>query len=163
MKLSCCFTGHRSQKLPWGFNENDERCKVMIKKVENEICKAIERGYSTFLSGMALGFDMICAEIVLRLKNIYPYINLVCVLPCKSQDAFWSNYQKRRYASILEKADKVVCMSENYTNSCIRERNEYMVNNATLMIALFSGRSGGTKKTIDYAKSKGLELVVIEP
>lgn len=26
-----CFTGHRSQKLPWGYNEEDERCVNMKK------------------------------------------------------------------------------------------------------------------------------------
>lgn len=24
-----CSTEHRSQKLPWGFNEDDKRCKTM--------------------------------------------------------------------------------------------------------------------------------------
>ena len=24
-KITCCFTGHRPQSLPWGFNEQDER------------------------------------------------------------------------------------------------------------------------------------------
>lgn len=27
-----CFTGHRSQKLSWKFNELDERCATMRKK-----------------------------------------------------------------------------------------------------------------------------------
>ena len=29
-----CFTVHRSQKLPWGFNENDERCLIMKDKLK---------------------------------------------------------------------------------------------------------------------------------
>ena len=32
-----CFTGHRSQKLPWGFNEDDKRCKIMKKKLREQI------------------------------------------------------------------------------------------------------------------------------
>ena len=43
------------------------------------------------------------------------------------------------------------------------ERNRYMVNNSSLMIALFSGQSGGTKSTIDYAKQQGIEIIIIKP
>ena len=41
----------------------------MKEKLRNEIIKAIKNGYTTFISGMALGFDMICEEIVLELKK----------------------------------------------------------------------------------------------
>lgn len=36
-----CFTGHRSQKLPWRFNEEDARCKAM--KETWTIVKEIDR------------------------------------------------------------------------------------------------------------------------
>ena len=84
-KVTACFTGHRPQKLPWKFNEQDERCIEMKKKLKNEIIKSIESGYTSFISGMALGFDIICAEIILELKEIYPNIRLICALPCKDQ------------------------------------------------------------------------------
>lgn len=29
-----CFTGHRSQKLPWGYNESDERCIDMRNRTK---------------------------------------------------------------------------------------------------------------------------------
>ena len=41
----CCFTGHRSQKLPWRFNEDDNRYKQTRKNIKAEIEKSIERGY----------------------------------------------------------------------------------------------------------------------
>lgn len=43
------------------------------------------------------------------------------------------------------------------------ERNNYMVNNSSKMIALFNGLPGGTKKTIEYAKQQGLKIVIIKP
>lgn len=43
------------------------------------------------------------------------------------------------------------------------ERNKFMVDNSSLIIALFNGLSGGTKTTIDYALKQGLELVIIKP
>lgn len=43
----CCFTGHRPEKL---FLVDRE----IIKELEREIKAAIERGYTTFISGMAI-------------------------------------------------------------------------------------------------------------
>ncbi len=43
------------------------------------------------------------------------------------------------------------------------ERNRYMVNRSSLLIALFDGLPGGTKKTIEYANQQGLEIRIIKP
>ena len=63
-----CFTGYRNQKLPWGFNEKDIRCILTKVDIFFKIEKAISIGKRYFISGMALGFDMMCAEIVLQMK-----------------------------------------------------------------------------------------------
>ena len=160
---TCCFTGHRSQKLPWKFNEADNRYKLTRHKVKMEIINAINRGYRYFITGMALGFDMMCAEIVLELKKTFKDIKLECAVPCKGQELKWSEKEQKRYKSILKQADKIRCIYDNYVDGCMKERNQYMVNNSSLLIALFNGLPGGTKQTIDYAKSQGLEIIVVGP
>ena len=99
-----------------------------------EIEIAIQNGYNTFLCGMALGFDMICAETVLDLKEKHHDIKIIGALPCRTQDIKWQE----------------------------SERNRYMVDSSSLMIALFNGLPGGTKSTIDYARKRGLEVVIIK-
>lgn len=159
-----CFTGHRPQKLPWGFNENDVRCLAMREIAKLEIENAIiNGGKEHFISGMALGFDMICAELVLELKKQYPFITLECAIPCKGQEKLWPADQQRRYHDIIKQADKTRCIYNHYVDGCMQERNRYMINNSSLVIALFNGKPGGTKQTIDYAKQHGLEIDVIEP
>lgn len=161
---TACFSGHRSQKLPWGFNENDERCLKMKSALRCEIVKAINRGYKTFISGMAVGFDTICAETVLELKSEYADIKLIGALPCRKQDCKWSQKDKLRYRELLKKLDGVRCIYDEYTGAeCALERNRYMVNNSSLLIALFGGAVGGTKYTVDYARAQGLDVVIIEP
>lgn len=162
---SACFTGHRSQKLPWRFNEDDERCKSMKEKLRIEIVKAIENGYKTFICGMAIGFDMICAETVLALKKQYPDIKLIGALPCKTQDSKWFYKDKIRYRNLLDKLDGIRCIYDTYIGSeCMLERNRYMVNNSSLLIALFDGITiGGTMSTVEYAKMQNLKIVVIGP
>ena len=160
---TCCFTGHRSQKLPWRFNEQDERCLIMKTNVKNKILEAVENGYTTFISGMALGFDMICAEIVLDLKRQNPNIKLICALPCKDQSKLWHTDQKQRYEKILKGADIVHFQYETYQDGCMFERNDYMLNNSSMVIALFNGQPGGTQYTLKKAKEKGLKIEIINP
>ncbi len=38
-KDTCCFTGHRPNKLPWGEDESDPRCL----KLKADIAQALER------------------------------------------------------------------------------------------------------------------------
>lgn len=160
---TCCFTGHRSQKLPWKFNENDDRYVAMRNTAKIEIEKAIQNGYINFMCGMALGFDMICAEIVLELKAKYPQIKLIAAIPCKGQDKMWPQNQKDRYKVLLKQVDKIRCIYDGYVDGCMIERNEYMLNNSSMVIALFNGLPGGTQSTLSKANKQGLNVVIIKP
>lgn len=136
----------------------------MKRTLRAEIEKAIERGYKTFLCGMALGFDTICAETIIDLKQKYPDIERIGAIPCKTQDSKWADKDKARYRNLLQQLDGVRCIYDEYIGAeCMLERNRYMVNNSSLMIALFDGKAGGTESTIDYAKQQGLEIVIIYP
>ncbi|MBR2909095.1 MAG: DUF1273 family protein [Clostridia bacterium] len=161
-QTTLCFTGHRCQKLPWKFNESDERCEEMKSKTKQQIKKSIEYGYTHFISGMAIGFDMICAETILELKKEYPHIKLVCAIPCKNQDKLWSEEYKKRYRKILNNADIIRYIAEEYTNTCMQERNDYMLKNSSKVIALFNGVPGGTQSTILKAKKMGLTVDIID-
>lgn len=159
---TCCFTGHRVQKLPWRFNEDDARCIALKHNLRSKIENAIQHGYKTFLCGMALGFDTYCAETLLELKKQYSDIKIIGALPCQNQDYNWSKVNQNRYRKILKQLDDIRCIYEKYIGAeCMIERNRFMVNNSSLMIALYNGLSGGTQSTIEYAKKQGLEIQII--
>ena len=163
LKLTACFTGHRNQKLPWGFNEKDIRYILTKIQTKNVIKNAIINGKTHFISGMAIGFDMMCAEIILEFKQKYPKITLECALPCKGQENKWSPICKEKYHKILKQADRIRCIYDHYVEGCMQERNKYMVNASSLVIALYNGRAGGTKETIEYAKMQEKEILYISP
>lgn len=67
-RYRCCFTGHRPEKL----GVTEEKIKMLLSSAVDD---AIERGISTFITGMARGFDLWAAEVVLQKKeNISKYI-----------------------------------------------------------------------------------------
>ena len=163
-RKTVCFTGHRIQKLPWGSDETDARCIKMKERLRGELEKAIMNGFNAFLCGMALGFDMICAEEVIALRKKHKDIKIYGALPCMDQPKKWRIGDKLRYQMLLKKLDGIRCLHETYYGSeCFLERNRFMVDNSSLMIALYNGVPGGTKSTIEYARKKGLEIVIIKP
>ena len=77
---TCCFSGHRPQKL--GYGENSTQCDELKGRLEELIKNLIEKeGITYFVSGVALGVDTYAANIVLNLKAQYPGITLECAYP----------------------------------------------------------------------------------
>lgn len=147
-----CFSGHR--KLP-------QNCAQLAADLEAAIVSLIERGVVFFGAGGALGFDMLAEEAVLRLKERYPQIRLVLVLPCppEQQTLKWNAEQKRRYYDILAKADKVRVLSDRYTSSCMLDRNRHMVDSSGYLICYLRENKGGTDYTVRYAERVGIEVI----
>jgi len=77
-RLSCAFTGHRPQKLPWRYNEMAESCTRLKKTLAMQIARLVAGGVTDFLTGMAQGVDTFCAEIVLDLREKNPGLKLHC-------------------------------------------------------------------------------------
>lgn len=163
-KKTCCFTGHRPQSLPFGFNENDARCAALKKALREQIIYLIEKENVThFISGMAIGIDMYAAEIVLSLKASYPGITLESAIPCENQAEKWTEEQRDRYFDIAAKCDKETLIQHHYTADCMHKRNHYMVDQADFIIAVWDGRPSGTGKTVQYAQRQGKPVTIINP
>lgn len=147
-----CFSGHR--KLP-------QDCTELRKSLEKVIISLIEQGVVFFGNGGAVGFDALAATTVLKLKEDYPHIRLVMVLPCppEQQSLKWNDEQKKRYYKILEQADKVRILSPQYTNSCMLDRNRHMVDNSAYLICYLREQHGGTFYTVNYAEKQGLNIL----
>ncbi|MBQ8522352.1 MAG: DUF1273 family protein [Clostridia bacterium] len=160
-KYTISFTGHRPKGLPWGYNENLQGCVKFKQYIKELLVKKINEGYSRFIVGMALGIDMIVAEILIELKGNYD-INIECAIPCLYQEIKWSISQQKRYKYILSKCDKITYVSKEYTLGCMQKRNEYMVNNSDLLIAVWNGTPSGTLNTINYARSKNKDTIIID-
>ena len=147
----CCFTGHRPEKLT-------QPEAVIIAGLEKEIRNAIADGFTTFISGMARGVDIWAAEIILRLRSEGHPIRLICASPFEGFERSWSADWQRRYNCVMEQADLVRYICPNYSRSCFQIRNEWMVNHSARVIAVYNGEKGGTKNTLDYAKSHSIEI-----
>ena len=154
MEKSCCFSGHRPEKLV------RTEMEVMFG-LRRAIEQAIADGFDTFIAGMARGVDMWAAEIVLELG-----MPLVAAVPCVEfplhRDASFDEAWRKRYDDILAQAKEVVYVAEGKeVVAAAYERDRWMVDHSERLIAVFDGTPGGTAHTIEYAKQKQVEIVYV--
>lgn len=152
---TACFTGHRDVKFSQKVNE----------RLFSVIRQLIQSGVEDFYVGGALGFDMIAERTVIMLREQYPQIKLHLVLPCpkEAQTLRWSKAEKEEFGSILSLADTVEICSPVYHTSCMKERNQRLIDLADICICYYNENNSrsGTGQTVRMAQKKGIQLINI--
>lgn len=153
IEKSCSFTGHRD--IP-SYLYGDIREAVI-----SEAKRLYALGVRRFIAGGALGFDTLCAEAVLSLKESLEEITLTLAIPCRNHDARWSEADRKKFSEILARADEAVYVSEEYTKFCMFKRNRYMVDRSLYCVSFCTKKSGGSYYTVNYARGLGREITEI--
>lgn len=150
--VSAAFTGHR-------FYDFSQR-EFIQERLTSAISEVYDHGIRNFISGFALGIDLMAAQLVQSLKCNLPGISLTAAIPFKSQAERYNIYDKRVYRRLLELADKVIVLSDCYYPRCFLDRDEFMVENASYLIAYYDGREkGGTYYTVKKARARGIPII----
>ena len=160
---TCCFTGHRPEKLPWGADETDPRCAALKKRLYDAVEAAYDEGMRHFICGMARGCDFYFAEAVLELRRRKEDVSLEAAVPCPSQADSWPEADRRRWRALLAQCDIETLVQNQYTKGCMLRRNRYMVDHSALVIAVYDGAGGGTQQTLAYALRQQIPFVDIPP
>ena len=126
--------------------------KQSIKQeLYTQIEKLIQRGAEEFLLGGYGDFDLLCARVVSELKENYPHINSVLVIP----------YIDREYDKNLYDASEYPPLETVPKRFAIPKRNEYMVQKADVVIAYITHNWGGAATTFEFAKRKKKKIIKI--
>lgn len=150
--VSAAFTGHR-------FYDFSQRVFIQ-ERLTSAISEAYDHGIRNFISGFALGIDLMAAQLVQSLKCNLPGISLTAAIPFAGQAERYNIYDKRVYGRLLELADKVIVLSDCYYPRCFLDRDVFMVENASYLIAYYDGREkGGTYYTIKKARARGIPII----
>ncbi len=169
----CCGTGPRPKTLNMFMNYGNLKSKKYLDYLDAisvSVFNLIKQGFDYFISGGAIGFDLDFAETILHIRdNTQMYfssnkkIYLEIAVPCVEQEKLWREKDKARYKSILKQADYVTILSKVYTKNCMQKRNEYMVDSAEKVFAIWNGlKFGGTWNTIKYSKSENKPIEILK-
>ena len=167
---SCEITGHRPQRFRFKYDENNNGCKRIKKRIRDQLILLYEQDFRQFWVGGALGVDMWAGEILLRLKEQLEYreIQLMIALPFEGHDEGWIEHNRRRMAFLIRHSTQVVIVGQKDAPPAVnyRRRNEYMVDRADCLLAVYDNdRSirSGTGMTVRLTEKKGLPITLIHP
>lgn len=161
-QITCCFSGHRPPRLPWGSQEDDPRCLELKDRLARALTEAYHEGYRHFLCGMAQGTDLYFCQAVLDLRRTHPEVTLEAAIPFTGQADRWPEADRRRRQALLDQCDLETVVQHTYSPGCMNRRNRYMVDRSSLLIAVYDGiPQGGTLNTLAYAMRKGVRTVVL--
>ena len=139
-------TGHRPEKLG-GYAE-----AVSTRLFDLARAVLVREAPSKVISGMALGWDTALALAALDLG-----IPLVAAVPFAGQERKWPAPSQEIYRAIIARAEVVIVCEGGYAPWKLQKRNEWMVDRADRMLALWDGNiGGGTANCIVYAERKGV-------
>jgi uncharacterized phage-like protein YoqJ len=150
MIKSAAFTGHR--ELGEDFKEI-----FLIKTIK----ECVKMGVCVFYCGMAKGFDLLAAELVLKEKQFSP-VKLIACVPYPTQAAAFGDEDRKRYETVLSQADETVVLCDKYSPQCFQKRNEYMADRADILISYCRKKQSGTGRTVAYFKKNKPDNPVFE-
>lgn len=144
LQVILCGTGHRPNKLG-GYGED------VAHNLRIVAGNWLERyGPEKVISGMALGWDQQLALAAIALN-----IPVIAAVPFSGQEKAWPLASQEVFHFIIDKAaDVEVVSAGGYAPWKMQVRNQWMVDNAKIVLALWDGSDGGTANCIRYAESK---------
>ena len=163
----CSFTGYRTPKLNACLATNPNLNMEDVRRcLKSQMLSKLEEDFTTFQCGMALGADLMFAQIALELREMYSahLVKFVAVIPCLEHDKSWSQRERSLCRDLIRQADETVLVSDcRYFDGCMAKRNQYLVKTCDELLAVYDGQRGGTMQTVNFAKGKGIKVTVIDP
>ncbi len=150
-------TGHRPDKI--GGYDYYARQRVWLRQQLRTIVMDLMPMYT--ISGMALGVDQDYAQVSIELA-----IPFIAALPFVGQEKKWPKSSQDYYNWLLERADeKVVVSPGEYSAYKMQVRNEWMVDNCDVLIAVWDGSEGGTGNCVRYAQrvKPASQIIYVNP
>lgn len=150
---NCGFTGHRKITIT----------PQIKQELENQLVNLISDNIIDFYAGGALGWDMLCEQTILKLKETYPQINLHLILPCpfEEQTIKWNAVDKTMFSEIIKKASDIEIISSCYTSDCMKKRNLRLVELSDLIVCHYNINMyrSGTAQTIRMAQQHQKRII----
>ena len=100
---TCCFTGHRPDKLPWGTDEGDPRCLDLKRRLGEELERAYEAGCRHFICGMANGCDLYFFDAARYLRLSHPEVTIEAAISPDRRASRPTTTRRRRPAPLFSR------------------------------------------------------------
>ena len=111
--IRCAVIGQNPMRFPWGFDEEDDRCRKLKIELAQQIMMLRQNGVSQFLTACDCGVGLYAAELVNGLRATTDHdLMLICYTPHEEQATKWAPYLRERYFTMLEKCTLISAVCE---------------------------------------------------
>ena len=111
--IRCAIIGQHPMRFPWGFDEEDDRCRKLKIELAQQIMMLRQNGVSQFLTACDCGVGLYAAELVNGLRATTDHdLMLICYTPHEEQATKWAPYLRERYFTMLEKCTHISAVCE---------------------------------------------------
>ena len=111
--IRCAVIGQNPMRFPWGFDEEDDRCRKLKIELAQQIMALRQNGVSQFLTACDCGVGLYAAELVNGLRETTDQdLMLFCYTPHEEQATKWAPYLRERYFTMLEKCTLISAVCE---------------------------------------------------
>ncbi|MBQ8400999.1 MAG: hypothetical protein IJX14_03625 [Clostridia bacterium] len=122
---------------------------IVRKHLTDEIYELLRTGYRKFYLGGYGDFDNLAAAVLTELKDAYPDMERILILPYLDKQVDTSLYTGTLYPP-LENVPKRFAISR---------RNKWVVEQSSVIVAYVDHSWGGAVKTLEHAVKKGLRII----
>ena len=166
--MRCAVMGQHPLRFPWGFDEEDDRCRKLKIELAQQIMVLRQSGVSQFLVTCDCGVGLYAAEIVNGLRATTDHdLMLICYTPHEEQATKWAPYLRERYFDMLTACTYLSVVCEVGAPDAQLQAYKKIIDLADVMLAVYDGDTPTTGNAEDrvlaYAESLEKPLVLLHP
>lgn len=163
---SCAIISHSPMRFAWGFDEDDDECQELKRRLLDQIALLREHGIKRFYTACDCSAGLYAAEMINGLKEKDTELELICVIPHEEQATKWAPYLRERYFNMLEKCSRMEVISDYKCDNSQMLAYERIVSRSEVVLAVYdpvSSRGDSVDRAIEYAKMFRKTILFIHP
>ena len=149
--IRCAIIGQNPMRFPWGFDEEDDRCRKLKMELAQQIMVLRQSGVSQFLTACDCGVGLYAGEIINGLRMTDRDLMLICYTPHEEQATKWAPYLRERYFAMLEKCTLISAVCEVGAPDAQFQAYKKIIDLADVVLAVYDKDTSPTGGAEDSA------------
>ena len=156
--IRCAIIGQNPLRFPWGFDEEDDRCRKLKMELAQQIMVLRQSGVSQFLTACDCGVGLYTGEIINGLRMTDRDLMLICYTPHEEQATKWAPYLRERYFAMLEKCTLISAVCEVGAPDAQFQAYKKIIDLADVVLAVYDKDTWPTGGAEDSALAYAMDV-----
>ena len=156
--VRCAVMGQHPLRFPWGFDEEDDRCRKLKMELAQQIMVLRQSGVSQFLTACDCGVGLYTGEIINGLRMTDRDLMLICYTPHEEQATKWAPYLRERYFAMLEKCTLISAVCEVGAPDAQFQAYKKIIDLADVVLAVYDKDTSPTGGAEDSALAYAMDV-----